>query len=405
MADASPNVLRLVRQSHEQRVLAALRTKGAMSRAALGERTGLSRATLSAIVRDLLQHNALIEVRTEDEPQRSRGRPVTQLALNPAGGVALGLDLGHRRVYAAIANVAHEIVASASESCAERTPWARRLDIAVRLVQELVEQSDLTLDALGGVGVGVVGPVSTTNGPSPGRRGRVNLIRDGLAERFGVPIHVDNNTRLAALAEAIWGAGSGLQNVLYVRLSYGVGGGLVLGGHLYAGAAGGSGELGHVSVDPLGPPCPCGGHGCLEQHVSISALLEQCHARRFDQVLRRLEEGDERVRGVIDAAGKRIGQVLAASCNVLNPEAVVVGGELAAAGDHLMRPIRSSIEQYTHKHLQSGLRVDVAQLGDKGAARGAIALVLREWELLAGYPGASTTEAEAGTIDVAEKEA
>lgn len=403
MSDAPTNVLRLVRQSHEQRVLDALRSYGAMSRAALGERTGLSRATLSAIVRDLVRRSAVIESRAEDGP-RGRGRPVTQLALNPAGGVALGLDLGHRRVHAAVANVAHEIVASASESCAEKTPWAGRLDIAVRLVQQLAEESNLTFDALGGIGVGVVGPVSAGR-VHPNRRNRVNLVRDGLAERFEVPVHVDNNTRLAALAEAIWGAGMGMQNVLYVRLSYGVGGGLVLGGHLYSGTAGGAGELGHVSVDPLGPPCHCGGRGCLERHVSVGAILEQCHARRFDQVLRRLADGDEDVREVVRAAGKRVGQVLAASCNVLNPQAVVVGGELAAAGDHLMQPIRSSIARYTHKHLQEGLHTDVAALGDEGAARGAIALVLREWDLLAGYPEAVSTETESTETDIDEAEA
>lgn len=146
-----------------------------------------------------------------------------------------------------------------------------------------------------------------------------------------------------------------------------------------------------MSVDPLGPPCHCGGRGCLERHVSIGAVLEQCHARRFDQVLRRLADGDKDVRAVVHAAGKRVGQVLAGSCNVLNPEAVVVGGELAAAGEDLMRPIRSSVERYTHRHVKDGLRTDVAALGDEGAARGAIALVLREWSALAGYPDAVTT--------------
>lgn len=387
MAGESLNVLHLLRRSHEERVVTALRTHGASSRADLGRRTKLSRATLSAIIRDLLARDVLVEIPAEDGRPRGRGRPATLLALNPKGGLALGLDLGHRRIHVAIANVAHEIAGSASAPCTETTPWARRLAIALRLVDELTERLRVSLASLGGVGVGVVGPVLEASGRPQSRRvGRVNLIRGGLGERFGVPVYIDNNTRLAALAEAIWGAGVGVENVLYIQLSYGVGGGLVLGGHLYSGGAGAAGEFGHISVDVAGPDCPCGGRGCLERYVSLGAVLEQCHSRSLDQVLRRLAGGDQRVRDVIETAGWRIGRVVAASCNVVNPDVVVVGGELAAAGDHLMNPLSAAVRTYAHRGVQHGLRIRPAALRQEGAARGGIALVLREWALLAGYP-------------------
>jgi predicted NBD/HSP70 family sugar kinase len=386
MADPPSNVLRLLRESHEGRLLAALRAHGALSRAELGQRTGLSRATLYAIVQHLVATDRVVERPAEVAPARGRGRPATLVALNPAGGLALGLDFGHQRIEAAVANVAHEVVATASERCTERTPWAERLAIGIELVDRLAAGRQISLVALDGIGAGVVGPVPIPSSPSTGRRTRAELVQTGLAERFGVPVLVDNNTRLAALAEAIWGAGTGFANVLYVKLSYGVGGGLVLGGHLHSGATGGAGELGHVSVDPDGPDCPCGGRGCLERYVSIAAILQRCEAKRLDHVLDRLRSGDRRARTVFTEAGRRLGMVLAASCNVVNPEVVVVGGELAAAGDDLLGSAREAIEAYAHRQVRHGLQVRAAELGDAAAARGGIALVLRESELLAGYP-------------------
>src|SRR5690606_21622667 len=102
LATASPSVLRRLRAGHRERVLGALRAHGAQSRADLGRRTGLSRATLYAIIRDLLATEAVVEVPEDSAGTRGRGRPVTRIALNPGGGLAIGLDLGHRRIHAAI---------------------------------------------------------------------------------------------------------------------------------------------------------------------------------------------------------------------------------------------------------------------------------------------------------------
>jgi predicted NBD/HSP70 family sugar kinase len=389
MAKDSGGPLRLLRETNSERVLTMLRTHGVMTRAQLTERTGLSRATLSSIVQDLLTADVLTETANSSAGHRPRGRPVSALTLNPKGGLALGMDLGRRLVQVTIANVAQEIVGSAGATCAERASWSRRLEIALGLVNDLATGHRLSLAALAGIGVGVVGPVSETGGHRrPSHATRIQLVRDGLTERFGVPVYVDNNTRLAALGEAIWGAGAGLHNILYLRLSYGVGGGLVLGGQLFSGAGGAAGELGHVTVDPAGPRCACGGRGCLERYVSLDAILEQCGLRRFDDVLHRLAAGDPAVRSVISTAGTRIGEVVAAACNTVNPETVVVGGELASAGSQLLDPLRRAVRQHTHTEVRHGLRIAPAALGHDDAARGGVALVLRRSPVLAGYPAA-----------------
>ncbi|MET9273473.1 ROK family protein [Kribbella sp. NPDC003557] len=357
--------LRLLRETHEERVLTALRTRGALTRAQLVEHTNLSRATLSSIVQTLLGRQALTETGEEASTGRGRGRPVSLLTLNPAGGLALGLDLGHRRIQVTIANVAHEAVASGEVACAERTPWPRRLRLALDLVDDLTTRYEISLTALAGVGVGIVGPVDEATGAS---NDRVALVRDTLRARFGVPVFVDNNTRLAALAEAVWGAGAGVSSALYLRLSYGVGGGLVLGGRLFAGAGGAAGELGHISVDRDGPACPCGGRGCLERYVSLTTLQEQCADI--------LDARDATARDLLVDAGTRVGEVLAAACNTVNPEVVVIGGELAETGDHLFDPLRAAFHRYTHSQVRRTARLTRAALGHDAAARGGIALVL-----------------------------
>jgi len=346
-------------------VLTALRTRGALTRAQLVEQTNLSRATLSSIVQTLLGRQALTETSEEGTTGRGRGRPVSMLTLNPAGGLALGLDLGHRGVQVTIANVAHEVVASGAVACAERTPSARRLELALDLVDDLTGRHEISLAALAGIGVGIVGPVTAdASRPEPG----ADLVRDTLGARFGVPVFVDNNTRLAALAEAVWGAGAGVSSALYLRLSYGVGGGLVLGGRLFAGAGGAAGELGHISVDRDGPACPCGGRGCLERYVSLTTLQERCAAV--------LEARDAEAHEVLAEAGARIGEVLAAACNTINPEVVVIGGELAETGDPLFDPLRAAFGWYTHSQVRRTARITHAALGPDAAARGGIALVL-----------------------------
>ncbi|WP_432894439.1 ROK family protein [Kribbella sp. CA-245084] len=263
------------------------------------------------------------------------------------------MDLGHRRIQVTVANVAHEIVATEGIACAERTPWARRVQLAVELVDELTTRGEISLTSLAGLGVGIVGPV-----PSE----RAGLVREALGARFGVRLFVDNNTRLAALAEATWGAGTGAESVLYLRLSYGVGGGLVLGGRLLAGAGGAAGELGHISVDRDGPPCSCGGRGCLELYLSN---LVDAHGG-FDNLSR----------SAITDVATRVGEVLASACNTVNPEVVVVGGELTGAGEELFRPLRAALRGYTHTQVHRSLRVAQAELGYDAAARGGIALVL-----------------------------
>jgi predicted NBD/HSP70 family sugar kinase len=384
-----PGPLSQLRRGHEELVLGLLRRHGPLSRGELGKHCGLSRTTLYDILAELVAGGAVVTASQQEAP-RGRGRPAETLTLNPDAGQAIGIDFARRAVHVAAVNVAHEVVGSAGEPHPADLPWEDRVELAGRLVRGLTGThtgGTLRLGALSAIGVGVVGPVGAPGEDQAGHDRLEGLLR----ERFGVPVMVDNNTRLAALAESIWGAATGVQDVLYLRLSHGVGGGLVVGGSLHRGAYGLSGEFGHITVDPAGARCDCGGNGCLETVASIRAVLDAYRAaggRAADvpELVKAVRSGDPVALGLLRDVGSRIGTVLAALCNAIGPSVIVVGGELTETGAALVEPIEETLGGQIMPVTRHRVSLRRATLGEAAGALGAIALVLHESPLLSRYP-------------------
>ncbi|MDI5972841.1 ROK family protein [Streptomyces sp. SL13] len=377
-----------LRRGHEELVLDLLRKHGPLSRGELGARCGLSRTTLYDIVAALVANGAVVASAPQAGPRR-RGRPVERLALNPGAGQAIGVDFARRAVHVAAVNVAHEVVGTASQAHGPDLSWPQRIELAERLIGSLAGDS-LRLDALSAIGVGVVGPVAWQ--PADDMPGPPAELVPLLRRKFAVPVLVDNNTRLAALAESTWGTAAGEQDVLYLRLSHGVGGGLVVGGALHRGAYGLSGEFGHITVDPDGGPCECGGTGCLETVASVGAVLEAYRsaggeAADIAGLTAAARAGEPAAAGVLAAAGRRVGAVLAAVSNAVGPGVIVIGGELAAAGEALTGPVERELSRRLLPVSRHRLDLRPAALGEVGAALGGIALVLHQSPLLSRYPG------------------
>ncbi|WP_019544593.1 ROK family transcriptional regulator [Streptomyces sulphureus] len=382
-----------LRKSHEQSVLDLLRKHGPLSRAELGAHSGLSRTTLYDIVAGLVEGGAVV-ASTPPAEVRRRGRPVEKLSLNPRAGEAIGIDFARRAVHVSAVNVAHEMLGSASEAHPPDLTWTQRTDIAQRLLGSLggpaqgSQGGPLRLGSLSAIGVGIVGPIAEGAGArAPGPESLAALLR----ERFGVPVLVDNNTRLAALAEAVWGAACDGGDVVYLRLSHGVGGGLVVGGSLHRGTDGMSGEFGHITVDARGAPCECGGTGCLETVASLDAVLALYRsaggsAPDVPAFLDAAAAGDRTARSVLERVGEDVGQVLAAVCNAIGPSVLVVGGELAQAGPALVEPVERALHAHVMPRVRDRVHVRLATLGEAGSALGGIALVLHESPLLSSYP-------------------
>jgi predicted NBD/HSP70 family sugar kinase len=185
------------------------------------------------------------------------------------------------------------------------------------------------------------------------------------------------------MAEWIFGAGRGTDDLVYVMMADGVGAGLIVDGRLYQGAHGAAGELGHVVVNPDGQVCRCGGRGCLETVSGTEALTASLrHSRGPDvtlaEVLELVRDGDPGARRAVSDAGRAVGKALAGICAVLDPRLVVVGGQLAAAGAPLLDGVREELLRWLPPALGEGLTVLAGQLGARAEALGAIVMAGRQ---------------------------
>ena len=204
-----------------------------------------------------------------------------------------------------------------------------------------------------------------------------------LRKRLDFPVMVDNDANLGALAEAAFGAGRDAGDLIYLKISSGIGAGLILNGRLYRGSAGLAGELGHVLVNPDGIVCRCGNRGCLETVAATGALVDLLRRSHGDDLtvpamIEAATRGDAGCRRVIGDAGRALGQVVATLLNVLNPEMLIVGGDLAGAGDLLLDGIRESVARAALPETSRGAQLVAGVLGERAQVLGALALVVSE---------------------------
>lgn len=379
--------LQSLRRTNQERLFSLLLNRGPTHRAELARLAGVSRTTVSTIISELLERNLVIET----EPpagKRLDGRAREVLTINPAAGAAAGLDFTLRNIDVFITDLAGQPLGNAGATIQADASWTDRAAAALALLDNLLDEARLSRPDLIGVGVGVPGQIASatgTVGPSlPGQAWVGVNVPHEFGQRLNVPVLVENNTRLESVAEIMHGAGRGAQNLFYFGLSSGIGTGMFFNGELYRGAVGGAGELGHMSVDIDGPACPCGNRGCLIQYAAVPAILETLRPRfgaevTIEEILDAADAGDRACAGVLSDAGQLVGRVLANICNLLNPERIVVGGELARAGDILLNPMRTSLQRYAMA-LSREVELVPAQLehGSRAGALGGAALVLRE---------------------------
>ncbi len=203
-----------------------------------------------------------------------------------------------------------------------------------------------------------------------------------LRHALGIPVMVDNDAKLMALAEFTCGAAAGFGNCLCLTLGTGVGGGLILNGRLYRGIDNAAGELGHIPLNEAGPPCNCGGIACLEAYIGNARILNQ--ATEVFQREMSLEElsdmaarGDPRAIRIWKAAGGVLGTALSGVVNLLNLDAIVIGGGVANAGRVLFYEVRSTIRRRAMSVQARRVKVFKARLGNDAGIIGAAILVLQ----------------------------
>lgn len=311
---------------------------------------------------------------------------------------AIGVDLGGTKMLLGVLDGDSKTVWESRERSAGEGE-GELVELLVREISEAQEKRP----GIKAVGMGIPATIDHEKGLAVAA---VNLpienlpIRDLVVERTGLPTFVDNDANVAALAEHLFGAARGAKNAVMLTIGTGIGGGLILGGEIYRGSTGAGAELGHVAIQLDGPACQgnCPGHGCVETLASGTALGREGRAAAEsnpDSALGKLhaegseidgkvvtvaaQEGDETAIGVFDLIGSRLGIALASFANIFEPEVIVIGGGVIAAGELLLAPARRELEARALRPMNR-TPVVPAELGEDAGMIGAAAMARIELE-------------------------
>lgn len=345
----------------------------AVSRAELGSLLGLSRARIGTELQRL--GSAGILSQRPAEPSDSLGRPPLQVSLARDAAFGIGLELGSQKPRGVLCDLHGGLVTEARAMPGEHGHSER---VGAELVDRLLRDVPVSRARVIGVGIASACPDA---GGSSSEYVEGDLELSQLESLCGFPVLVDTEANASAVYEHRFGAGFGLNDLLYLHLSERASVGIIAGGKTIRGAHGLSGQLGHVRLAGDGLICECGNRGCLWTMASPSAIAGQlAHSRgahvSWNELVTLAEKGDRAARRALADAGALIGEGIAMAVNLLNPELVLIGGDLAAAGDALLAPVRASIERSAAPSTIEGLRVAMSSAGQRAVAMGAAALQL-----------------------------
>lgn len=378
-ARRTPGSQTSLREANRGRIVDAVKKYGGLSQIELAGLTGLSPATVSNIVKELSGAGVL-----NTAPGTRSGRRAQHVTLAHALGLVAGVHFSTRHLRISISDVAYTVVAESHMPLAKDHRADNELDRVMLLLADMLESAGAGMLDLLAVGVALPAPVDRRTGRIA-RRGILRgwdgvEVSDVLQQRLKRPVFVDTDANAAALGELRLGAARGKEDVVFIDVGDRIGAGLVFGGRVYSGHAGMAGELGHTVIQEDGPVCECGNRGCVQAIAGGSAIIQKLQAGnrgiKLQDVIVRAMSGDaDAIRAIADA-GTAIGIATANLCNLLDPERIVVGGELGRSGELLLGPMRREVERAVLAGTTFAPEIVQGQLGPGAAAMGAVALAV-----------------------------
>ena len=318
----------------------------------------------------------------------------------------VGIDIGGTKLATVVADSTGHILSKVRKpTLAEKGP-EYALQLLFEMVRETVASADLVQESVSAIGVSCGGPLDTKTGvvySPPNLPGWDALpLKAQLESEFHIPVTIENDANASALAEYRFGGGRGYDAVLYMTMSTGIGGGIVIDGQIYRGANDSAGEVGHQILLPDGPPCGCGKRGCLEalcsgpaiarraqdaiqkqltdRKAAATRLLNLANNRienvKSEHVLQAARTGDILALQLVEETAYYMGWGIANLVNILNPDIVLLGTIAIAAGDLLLDPIRKTVSEFAMPRTAEAVKIAPAQLGDALGDLAAIALVV-----------------------------
>jgi len=312
----------------------------------------------------------------------------------------IGVDIGGTKILSAIATNKGEIFKSLTIKTEAKKGKSASLRNVIRSIRSLLEETDIPLSQISAIGIGVPGPMDYKKGTvlnPPNLYGwkKVNLKKI-IQKEFRKPVYIDNDANAAALGEFRFGAGRGTTNMVYITISTGIGGGIIINKKIYRGSIGGAGEIGHTVIDMNGMPCNCGNRGCLETLASgraMTRMARELAKKNKSSLIYKLAKGklnninayiieeaalagDKPALRIVKEIGKRIGIGVSNIINMLEPDKVVIGGGLSNLGNMIFAPIRKTVTEIALEPSRSRSKVVPAKFKKEAGVFGAIALCM-----------------------------
>jgi glucokinase-like ROK family protein len=379
-------------------VLNTLRQEEAVSRAEIARITGLQKATVSSLTKELLDRDYVVDLGIKPSNNQV-GRPSNRLSLNPNAGYIIGSEIGVDYIIVIATDFAANIVEQYQESTlGSMNSLEKILDRTIELIQETLKKLEKRGRPIFGIGLGVPGLVNSHTGTllfAPNLGWKDIPLCQIMSDAFNIPVYVDNEANYAALGETYFGAGLSSNYVLYIVSGIGLGGGIVLNGQLLTGWAGFSGEFGHMTVDSGGLRCNCGNYGCWETVASQKAVFRRIREAittgnqstlmettgadlnklTIDMVVDAAKSGDQVALRSFEETGFWLGLGIANLINALNPKRIVFGGILSQAHEILLPIIEDVVEQRALQWSRENTEIVVAKYGSYSCVIGGVATV------------------------------
>jgi len=321
---------------------------------------------------------------------------------NSKAEYVVGLDLGGTKILAGVFNHSLECIGTAKLSTKSQRGTSKVIERIARCIQDAVDEADLNIKQIGGVGIGAPGAVDYDLGTvifAPNLEGWKDVpLKKELEKQLGVPVFVENDCNIAALGVYVAELKSKPRSMVGIFVGTGIGAGIVLNGDLYSGVGHTAGEIGHMVLEISGPKCGCGNKGCFEALASRTAIFQQIKAGvkdgqktiltemlgddledlRSGDLRKAIRRGDKFVDRVIEGAAEYIGIATANVINLMNPEVVVLGGGvIEALADEMMGVIVETAADYAMPGAMKGVEIVASKLGDSAGITGGAVLAKR----------------------------
>lgn len=380
-----------VREHNLSQIIKRIRAEGSISRASLARATGLSATTISSIASELLESGYVAET---GEGKSSGGRRPILLAFQPDQKMVIGIDLGASHITTALTNLQGNIKVIQSKKFNASEDPEGAIEYIRQQVKTLLHHQSVGPNGVLGIGIAAPAPLEGEKldmlSPVilPQWEG-IQLV-EKIEAASGLPVYIDNDANVGAIAEKWWGSGRGVSNLVYIKLGTGVGAGLIINDKIFKGTGGTAGEIGHTTINTKGPMCRCGNRGCLESYVSNLAVLAKTKKRLVDypasilkqqaltieHLIDAAQQQDELAIDIIVSAGKNLGIAIANLLNLVNPELIILGGDIVEVGELFVDAVRSTAFNRSISKAANEVTIKISEFQQDSIVVGAATLAI-----------------------------